>query len=351
MNSWTDKLRVVTPYVPGEQPQGNDIVKLNTNENPYPPSPEVKKVIENLDTDRFAKYPDPTAAELVGELAKYHGVNPSNIFVGTGSDDVLSTAFLAFFNSDKEIIFPDVTYSFYPVWAQVYRIPYREIPVDENFCLRVDDYLPDGDSFGGIVIANPNAPTGISMGLSDLEKIIAANDDCVVIVDEAYVDYGGQTALGLLEKYENLVVVRTFSKSRAMAGARIGYAVGGEKVIKELYDVAQSINSYTMTFDSLKIGAASVRDDKYFRDRIEDVVKTRENTVRELEKRGFTVLPSSSNFVFARPADGDAKSVFEKLREKEIYVRYFSKERTKEFLRITIGTDKQMERMFEALDS
>ena len=351
MSKWTDNFRKVTPYVPGEQPQGNDIVKLNTNENPYPPSPEVKKVIEGLNTDRFAKYPDPTAAELVGELADYHGVGKENIFVGTGSDDVLSTAFLAFFNSEKEIVFPDVTYSFYPVWAEVYRIPYREIPVNDDFRLKVSDYLPEGDGFGGVVIANPNAPTGIAMALDDIEKIVAANSGCVVIIDEAYVDYGGQTALPLLKKYENLVVVRTFSKSRAMAGARIGYAIGGDKIIKELYDVAQSINSYTMTYDSLLIGAASVRDDEYFKDRIKAVINTRNNTVKELEKRGFTVLPSSSNFVFARPADGDAEGVFNKLRNKEIYVRFFSKEKTKEYLRITIGTDEQMERMFEALDS
>ncbi|MCR4604623.1 MAG: histidinol-phosphate transaminase [Eubacterium sp.] len=349
MSSWQENIRKVTPYVPGEQPQGTDLVKLNTNENPYPPSTQVNETIAKLDTDRYSRYPDPTASELEEALARYHGLKKENFFVGTGSDDVLSTAFLTFFNSKKEIIFPDVTYSFYPVWARVYGIPYREVPLDENYRIRVEDYL-SGD-VGGIVIANPNAPTGISMPVSEIERIVQANPGCVVIVDEAYVDYGGETALPLLEKYENLLVVRTFSKSRAMAGARIGYAIGGKQVISALYDVAQSINSYTMTYASLKIGVASVEDDEYFRSRINDVVATRERTVKELEKRGFTVLPSASNFIFARPSDGNAKGIFEKLREKSIYVRYFSADRTKEFLRITIGTDEQMDKLFAALDS
>ena len=365
MPNWEKNLRQVTPYVPGAQPQSKNVIKLNTNENPYPPSPMVAKVIREMDLDTgMRKYPDPTSGELVRALESYHGLDEGQVFVGTGSDDVLSIAFLTFFNSDKPIVFPDVTYSFYPVWAQVYGIPYREIPVDESFRIIPEDYGwidPNGQAQaideagdipenGGVVIANPNAPTGISLKRNNVEKIIAANPDVIVIVDEAYIDYSSETVLPLLHDYDNLVIVRTFSKSRAMAGMRIGYAISSPKLIRAMNNVAQSINSYTMSATTLKAGVASIADDAYFHQRIEDVRKTRARTIVELKKRLFNVLPSSTNFVFASPARINCERLFEELCARNIFVRHFTGERIKDYLRITIGTDSEMDKLFAAID-
>lgn len=358
MAGWEANLRKVDPYVPGEQPQAENVIKLNTNENPYPPSPEVTKLLRTMDIDNaMRKYPDPTSSELIRTLAEYYSVGQDQIFVGTGSDDVLSIAFLTFFNSDKPIVFPDVTYSFYPVWAKVYGIPYHEIPLDEDFRIRPEDYgwidtelENDAIENGGVVIANPNAPTGIRLETADIEKIVASNPDVIVIVDEAYVDYSGESALSLLDEYDNLVIIRTFSKSRAMAGARIGFAIASARLIQAMEDVAQSINSYTMPTTTLMAGVESVRDDAYFRARIENVITTRERTVKELERRGFTVLPSSTNFVFAAPGRVSGKELFERLREKNIFVRHFSLARIDNFLRITIGTNQEMDALFAAID-
>lgn len=347
MNSWEKNIRKVEPYVPGEQPQEKNIIKLNTNENPYPPSPKVYEAHKNIDIDRFGLYPDPSASALVRGLEKYYGLEQGQVFVGVGSDDVLSLAFLTFFNSDKPILFPDVTYSFYPVWANVYRIPYECPALDENFCIRVEDYKKEN---GGVIIANPNAPTSIGMSLDAIEEIVKANQDVIVIIDEAYVDFGGETALPLLDKYENLLVVRTYSKSRSLAGMRIGFAIGNKALIQAMTDVKESINSYTMTQESIAIGTASLEDEEYFRDNIKKVMDTRAFTKEELEKRNFTVLPSSTNFLFAKHATVSGEEIFEKLREKKIFVRHFGGERIKEYLRITIGTREQMEQMIQALD-
>ncbi len=347
MNSWEKNIRKVEPYVPGEQPQEKNIIKLNTNENPYPPSPKVYEAHKNIDIDRFGLYPDPSASALVRGLEKYYGLEQGQVFVGVGSDDVLSLAFLTFFNSDKPILFPDVTYSFYPVWANVYRIPYECPALDENFCIRVEDYKKEN---GGVIIANPNAPTSIGMSLDAIEEIVKANPDVIVIIDEAYVDFGGETALPLLDKYENLLVVRTYSKSRSLAGMRIGFAIGNKALIQAMTDVKESINSYTMTQESIAVGTASLEDEEYFRDNIKKVMDTRAFTKEELEKRNFTVLPSSTNFLFAKHATVSGEEIFEKLREKKIFVRHFGGERIKEYLRITIGTREQMEQMIQALD-
>lgn len=347
MNSWEKNIRKVEPYVPGEQPQEKNIIKLNTNENPYPPSPKVYEAHKNIDIDRFGLYPDPSASALVRGLEKYYGLEQGQVFVGVGSDDVLSLAFLTFFNSDKPILFPDVTYSFYPVWANVYRIPYECPALDENFCIRVEDYKKEN---GGVIIANPNAPTSIGMSLDAIEEIVKANPDVIVIIDEAYVDFGGETALPLLDKYENLLVVRTYSKSRSLAGMRIGFAIGNKALIQAMTDVKESINSYTMTQESIAVGTASLEDEEYFRENIKKVMDTRAFTKEELEKRNFTVLPSSTNFLFAKHATVSGEEIFEKLREKKIFVRHFSGERIKEYLRITIGTREQMGQMIQALD-
>lgn len=271
MAAWSDNIRKVEPYVPGEQPKDTDVIKLNTNENPYGPSQRVKNVMMDIDTLRL--YPDPTASALVDVLAEYHGVDPSQVFVGVGSDDVLAMSFLTFFNSDKPILFPDITYSFYDVWAELFSIPYERPALDENFRLVKENYYREN---GGIVFPNPNAPTGIYEDIKNVEDIVSHNKDSIVIVDEAYIDFGGESALGLIDKYDNLVVVRTFSKSRSMAGLRIGYAISNPVLIKALNDVKYSYNSYTMNRPSLIMGTESVKDDEYFKETVSKVVATRE---------------------------------------------------------------------------
>lgn len=347
MKAWEGNIRKVVPYVPGEQPQEKDIIKLNTNENPYPPSPKVYEAHRNLEVDRFALYPDPAASRLVKGLEKYYGLQEGQVFVGVGSDDVLALAFLTFFNSDKPVLFPDVTYSFYPVWADVYRIPYECPPLDDNFCIRPEDYKREN---GGIVIANPNAPTSLALGRDAVEEIVAANPDVIVIVDEAYVDFGGETALPLLERYDNLLVVRTYSKSRSMAGMRIGFAMGNPELIKAMTDVKESINSYTMTMESIEVGAASLEDEDYFQEKLSKVIATRERAKKELRKREFTVLDSSTNFLFARPNQAEAQWLFEELKKEKIFVRHFTGERIKDYLRISVGTDQQMDCLLQAID-
>lgn len=337
MAAWRENIRRVTPYVPGEQPKDTGIIKLNTNENPYGPSPRVKVINENMDMLRL--YPDPTASLLVDELARYHGVDSSQVFVGVGSDDVLAMSFMTFFNSEKPILFPDITYSFYDVWAELFRIPYERPALDENFRLVKEDYDKEN---GGIVFPNPNAPTGIYEPLDNIEEIIKNNPSSIVIVDEAYIDFGGETALPLIDQYDNLVVVRTFSKSRSMAGLRIGYAISNSELIKALNDVKYSYNSYTMNRPSIIMGAESVKDEEYFRKTVEKVIHTREKFVEDIKSLGFSCLPSSANFVFATHERIPAKEIFEAAKKAKIYVRYFDAPRINNYLRISIGTDEEM---------
>lgn len=340
MRDWEQNVRKVIPYVPGEQPNQTGMIKLNTNENPYPPAPGVTKVLRTLDTDKLRLYPDPTASILVEALAERYGVASEQVFVGVGSDDVLAMAFLTFFNSGKPILFPDITYSFYDVWADLYRIPYECQSLDENFCIRKEDYFKEN---GGIVIANPNAPTGIEADLEDIRQILAKNPDVIVIVDEAYIDFGGASAVSLLSEYDNLLVVQTFSKSRSMAGMRIGYAIGSPELIKYLNDVKYSFNSYTMDMTALQLGVEAVRDEVYFQETLGKIIRTRERVKEELHKLGFVFPDSKSNFIFAKHPKLSAKELFEALKRKKIYVRYFAKPRIEEYLRITIGTDEEMD--------
>lgn len=346
MKAWEANIRKVVPYVPGEQPQRTNMIKLNTNENPYPPAPGVQKLMDDFQMDRLRLYPDPECSSLVNALADYYGVDRDQVFVGVGSDDVLSVAFLTFFNGEKPILFPDITYSFYDVWADVYRIPYERPTLDENFRIRREDYYKEN---GGVIFANPNAPTSIAEPLEFVEDILQHNQDVIVIVDEAYIDFGGQSALPLLKKYENLLVVQTFSKSRSMAGMRIGYAIGSSELIQAMNDVKYSINSYTMNQTALAYGVEAVKDDVYFKKITDKIIKTRQWSKEALEKSGFTCLDSSSNFLFATHSRVPAKEIFEKLKERDIFVRYFNKPRIDNYLRITIGTDDQMQKFVEAV--
>lgn len=346
MKKWENKVRKVIPYTPGEQPDEPDMIKLNTNENPYPPAPGVEKALCAVDTDSLRLYPDPTAGELVHAIAEKYHLKDEQVFVGVGSDDVLAMSFLTFFNSDRPILFPDITYSFYDVWADLFRIPYSRPALDENFHIRKEDYYEEN---GGIIFPNPNAPTGVELPLADVEDIIRHNPDVIVIVDEAYVDFGAKTALPLIEKYDNLLVVQTFSKSRSMAGMRIGFACGNEKLIKYLNDAKYSFNSYTMNLTSILAGVEAVRDEAYFRETCRKIIKTREWTKKELTELGFTFQDSMANFIFAAHETCPAKELYKALREEHIYVRYFDKERIDNHLRITIGTEEEMEKLIEFL--
>ena len=343
MGAWEENVRKVTPYTPGEQPKRQDIIKLNTNENPYPPAAGVGRILARFDPEELRHYPDPAACTLKEALAETYRVKTEQIFVGVGSDDVLAMAFLAFFNSEKPILFPDITYSFYPVWAEEFRIPYEVCPLDERFRIVKEDYYGEN---GGVVFPNPNAPTGLFMGLEDVEDIIRHNQDAVVIVDEAYVDFGAESAMPLTEKYENLLVVQTFSKSRSMAGMRIGFAVGSPKLIRYLEDVKYSFNSYTMSRLALRCGAEAVRDRAYFEETTARIRETRERAKKILGEMGFVCTDSMANFLFAAHPEHRAADLFQALKEAGIYVRYFAKPRIDDYLRITVGTDQQMEVLY-----
>lgn len=346
--NWRDYAKKVTPYVPGEQPKINNLIKLNTNENPYAPSPVVKEALLKLaqDYDCLRRYPKPDCDPLGEALSEYTGLDYDFIFTGVGSDDVIGMAFNTFFRSEVPVLFADITYSFYEVWANLVGFPVDLIPVKEDYTIDINDYRKPN---GGIVIANPNAPTGISMPLSSIEEVLKFNRDSVVIVDEAYVDFGGESAISLIEKYDNLLVTQTYSKSRNLAGLRVGMAFGQKEIIAKLKAVKFATNSYTMNEPTLRVATAVLKDEEYFRECCNKVIKTREWSVKEFEKLGFKVLPSTANFVFVTHESIDANIIFKELRERRILVRHFSSERTDNFLRISIGTDEEMKALFEAL--
>ena len=349
MSRWEENIRKVIPYTPGEQPNQPDMIKLNTNENPYPPAPGVEKALREMDTATMRLYPDPTAGELVHAIAKNYRLKDEQVFAGVGSDDVLAMSFLTFFNSQKPVLFPDITYSFYDVWADLFRIPYERPALDEHFHIKKEDYFREN---GGIIFPNPNAPTGVSLPLSDIEDIVEHNQDVIVIVDEAYVDFGGESALPLIDKYDNVIVVQTFSKSRALAGSRVGFAMASPVLIKYLNDVKYSFNSYTMDRITIEAATAAVKDRAYFEETTAKVIKTREWTKTELKRLGFTFCDSKSNFIFAKPANVSATKLFEDLKADNIFVRHFSSpERINDYLRISIGTDEQMHTLIKFLEN
>ena len=346
MKNWEKNVRKVVPYVAGEQPKNKNVIKLNTNECPYPPAPGVERLKEEMNLQDLRLYPDTDSTDLVNELAKYYHVDPEQVFVGVGSDDVLSMAFLTFFHGTEPILFPDVTYSFYDVWADLYQIPYRRCLLNEDWTINAGDYVQPN---GGVIFPNPNAPTGLYEPLEKVEQIVKQNPDVVVIVDEAYVDFGGVSALPLVEKYDNLLVVQTFSKSRSMAGLRIGFCIGSKKLIKYLNDVKFSVNSYTMNRPSQLLGVEAVRDDAYFKATTAKIIATRERVKKELAELGFTFPDSKTNFIFATHKTVPAKEIFQALRAQNIFVRHWNKPRIENYLRITIGTDEQMDTMIAFL--
>lgn len=341
MSTWRDNLRTIEPYVPGEQPNLPDMVKLNTNENPYPPSPKVVETLKNFDCDSLRLYPDPNSQVLADALAKRYGLQSDQVFLGVGSDDVLAIAFMTFFNSKKPILFPDITYSFYDVWAELFQIPYERPALDDHFDLIPEDYYKEN---GGVVIANPNAPTGVLQSLDFLRDVIEHNRDVVVIIDEAYADFSGSSALELTKEYDNVLIVQTYSKSRSLAGMRIGYAMGNPELIRAMNDVRYSYNSYPMTRLSVALGAAALEDEAYFRETVAKVIETREWTKKELKRLGFAFRDSRTNFIFATHESVPAQTIFDVLREKHIFVRHFGQKRIENYLRISIGTQAEMER-------
>lgn len=348
MKPWERNIRAMEPYIPGEQPNFPGMIKLNTNENPYPPAPKVKEVLTNLDVDRLRLYPDTNASSLVSSLAECYGIQEEQIFIGVGSDDVLAMAFLTFFNSEKPILFPDITYSFYDVWANLYHIPFERPRVNEAFRIQKEDYYQEN---GGVVIANPNAPTTIYEELDFIEDILLHNQDVIVIVDEAYIDFGGTSAVSLIDKYENLLVVQTFSKSRSMAGVRIGYCMGNKDLIAALNTIKNSYNSYTMNAMSVAIGVAAVEDCTYFEETRNKIIATRGWVEEKLRSLGFLFPDSKTNFLFITHEEYDMEALFSYLREKKIFVRHFGSKRIHKYLRVTIGTEDEMSGFMEAVEA
>ena len=348
---WSQVVRDLTPYVPGEQPKIANLIKLNTNEHPFPPSPRVLDAIrQELGDDgaRLRLYPDPNADLLKQAIAKCYTVDNGNIFVGNGSDEVLAHIFMALLKHDQPILFPDITYSFYPVYCGLYGVDYRPIPLAEDFSIQPADYcLPNKN--GGIIFPNPNAPTGRLLPLAAIEQIAQANRNSVIVVDEAYVDFGGTTAIPLTACYDNLLVVHTLSKSRSLAGLRVGYAIGHPSLIEALERVKNSFNSYPLDRLAIVGAVAAIEDEAYFEQCCQAVIATRETLTARLEDLGFTVLPSAANFIFARHPQHDAANLAKALREKSIIVRHFKQPRIDQFLRITVGTDAECSSLVDAL--
>ncbi|EMG9596371.1 histidinol-phosphate transaminase [Acinetobacter baumannii] len=349
MRFWSPEVRELEPYVPGEQPKIQNLLKLNTNENPYPPSPKVVEAVQEVlheQADVLRLYPDPDATVLKQAIAKQQNIDVSQVFVGNGSDEVLAHIFKAFFLQDGPILYPDITYSFYPVYSQLFGTKTKEIPLNENFEIDVRDYTQPN---GGVIITNPNAPTSIALSLAEIEQVLQANPDRVVVIDEAYVDFGAESAVSLINRYENLVVCQTTSKSRSLAGLRVGFAIAQSHLIAALEAVKNSFNSYPIDRFAIAAAVASFEDQAYFEEQCQKVITSREKLVRDLTELGFNVLPSKANFIFATHSQHDAGQLAQKLREQGIIVRYFNKPRINQFLRITVGTNEQNARLVQTL--
>jgi histidinol-phosphate aminotransferase len=343
---WSPIVHELDPYVPGEQPKVANLIKLNTNENPYGPSPKVLEAMKGEVNDLLKLYPDPNSDALKDALANYYSVEHNQVFVGNGSDEVLAHIFQGLLKQDKAILFPDISYSFYPVYCGLYKIDHQDVPLTDSFEIDPADYQQPN---GGIIFPNPNAPTGRLLALDAVKMILAANPDSVVVVDEAYIDFGGESAISLVKDYENLLVVQTFSKSRSLAGLRVGFAIGHADLIDGLERVKNSFNSYPLDRLSIAAGVASIEDEDYFQQSCQRIIDTRNKVTEELNQLGFDVLPSGANFVFTKHPKHDASAIAQALREKAIIVRHFKQKRIDQFLRITIGTDEECHALIEAL--
>ena len=344
MKFWSNITKSLTPYVPGEQLNEIDIVKLNTNENPFPPSPKVIESIQQAIGTQLKKYPDPESTELKNAIAEFYNIESENVFAGNGSDEVLAHVFMAFFK-DKKLYFPNITYSFYPVYCGLYEIDYQPISLNYKFQMETEDYL---GLDGNIIFPNPNAPTGIGVELSVIEEILTKNPENLVVVDEAYVDFGGKSAIELIGRYKNLLIVQTFSKSRSLAGMRVGFAIGDTELIEGLVRVKDSFNSYPLDRLAQAAGEAAMKDREYFDYTCSEIIKNREWAVAELEKRGIEVLPSAANFIFAKVEN--AENMYKELKARKVLVRYFNKPLIDSYLRISIGTKEEMEKLIKNID-
>ena len=342
--SWQDKLRQVEPYVAGEQPKINNMIKLNTNENPYGPCKQIKDILKEINIEKLKLYPNSDGEELRHALAKYHGLKDEQVFLGNGSDEVLALTFLTFFNGSDPVLFPNISYSFYPVYCDLYQMNYKEIILDQDFKMHVEDFKQPNS---GIIFPNPNAPTGLLVSLDFIEEVLKSNPESIVVVDEAYIDFGGQSCVPLIHQYENLVVIQTFSKSRSFAGARLGVALGNKEAISHLYDVKNSFNSYPIDYITQQIGLVSVLNSQDMKEKCQKVIKTRARVTDELRLLGFDVLDSKTNFVFATHNEHNMKSLFEYLKTQKVFIRYFSLPRIENYVRITIGTDREMDIFLE----
>ena len=343
---WSDLVDQLTPYVPGEQPQRDKLVKLNTNESPYEPSPAAMRAIASVSADSLRLYPDPESASLKQAFARYNDLLAEQVFIGNGSDEVLAHTFQALLKHDKPLYFPDITYSFYPVWCDLYGIAHCDVPVADDFSIDPADYPAEN---GGIIIPNPNAPTGVAMGLDTIRALLDKSRHSVVVIDEAYIDFGGDSAVRLINEYDNLLVIQTLSKSRALAGLRVGAAMGNPALIEGLERIKNSFNSYPLDIVAQRAALASLEDDEHLRRNCQRVIASRERLCREMASLGFTVLPSAANFIFATHAEREARVLFAALREQGIIVRYFDKPRIDNYLRISIGTDEQCDVLLAAL--
>ena len=343
---WSKRTHELDPYTPGEQPQDQQYIKLNTNENPYPPSAQAIAAMKEAASEDMRLYPDPAAKTLTQEIANFYSLDNDQVFVGNSSDEVLAHTFVSLLKQEKPLLFPDISYSFYPAYCSLYGINAIKVPLADDFTIQPKDYEQEN---GGIIFPNPNAPSGIALSLDKIEEILKANPDSVIVIDEAYVDFGADTAVPLIVNYPNLLITQTFSKSRSLAGLRVGYAMGHPDLINGLERVKNSFNSYPLDRAAIAGAAASMKDTKHFEETCKKIIATRETTSEALKKMDFEVLPSKTNFVFAKPKQHDAQQLYLQLKEQGILIRYFNAPRINGFLRITIGTDKEMATFLEKL--
>ena len=342
----SERFHVLEAYVPGEQPTGTEYIKLNTNESPYPPAPGVVAAVSEEEIEKLRLYPNPPGTRLINALAEFYNVRPENVIIGNGSDELLAFAFLAFCDKERGVCFPDITYGFYPVYAELYDIPYETIPLNEDFSVNPSDYFYAGKN---VVLANPNAPTGIALTLDDIEEVARSNADHVVLIDEAYVDFGAASAIPLTDKYDNLLIMHTYSKARSMAGARLAYAIGSAQLIEDLNKMKFSFNPYNVNRLTQIAGEAALREDAYFKEMCHNIIDTRGHVETKLRELGFTMTDSSANFVFAKHPEFSGDELYNALKERRILVRHWNKPRISDYLRITIGTQNQMDALIAAI--